>query len=82
MILGVAEMGTNFRIIRISRWQGKEGVIVLDAAMKIREPFTYNLEFDQERGDSMMKGYDALGSYGWHFENEEEAGVLDGTYEP
>lgn len=57
-------------------------LIVLDTAMKRTNPYTYNMEFDRESGDAMMKGYEALEPYGWYFESEDETGVLDGTYGP
>lgn len=57
-------------------------LIVLHESMKsINEPFNYDATFNAERGQALMKGYNALEPYGWYFESEEEKKVLDGTHE-
>jgi ParB-like partition proteins len=57
-------------------------LVILDAAMAgTKETFTYNLEFSREKGHALMEGYKALEPYGWYFESEDEARVLDGTHE-
>lgn len=57
-------------------------LIVLHEAMaSTNEPFDWKLQFNQEKGNALSKGYEALEPYGWFFENEAEKKVLDGTYE-
>ncbi len=57
-------------------------LIILHKSMEnIHEPFHYDLTFNSERGQALMKGYEALEAYGWYFESEEEKEVLDGTHE-
>lgn len=52
-----------------------------DAMTGTDETFKYNLEFNSEKGDALLKGYEALHPYGWYFERDEEKSVLDGTHE-
>lgn len=45
------------------------------------EPFDWQMHFNQERGNALQKGYEVLKPYGWYFENQAEAAVIDGTHE-
>lgn len=55
-------------------------LIILDHAMSgINEISDWNLHFIAEKGNALLKGYEALKPYGWFFENEDETSVLDGT---
>lgn len=45
------------------------------------EPFDWKMHFNPEKGKALQKGYDVLKPYGWYFENEAEAAVIDGTHE-
>lgn len=56
-------------------------IILHDAMASTNEPFDWKLQFNQVKGDALMKGYEALEPYGWYFEREDEKKVLDGTYE-
>ena len=57
-------------------------MIILHNSMKIcNEPYDYNLVFNKNKGDALLKGYEVFEPYGWYFENEEERQVLDGTSE-
>lgn len=57
-------------------------LIVLHESMnRINETFNYYVFFDEEKGQALMKGYDALEPYGWYFESDDEKRVLDGTHE-
>lgn len=52
------------------------------SSMKIcNEPYDYNLVFNKNKGDALLKGYEVFEPYGWYFEDEEERQVLDGTSE-
>lgn len=57
-------------------------LIVLHESMKnISELTNYDMTFNVEKGQALIKGYDALKPYGWYFEREEEKKVLDGNHE-
>ncbi len=57
-------------------------LITLNKAMaNTNEPFDWKLHFNEEKGNALRKGYEALEPYGWYFENEDESKVLDGTLE-
>ena len=57
-------------------------MIILHNSMKIcNEPYDYNLVFNKNKGDALLKGYEVFEPYGWYFEDEEERQVLDGTSE-
>lgn len=57
-------------------------LIILHESMKNNnELFNWNGTFNAERGQALLKGYEALEPYGWYFENREEKQVLDGTHE-
>ncbi len=45
------------------------------------EPFDWKLHFNEQKGNALRKGYEALEPYGWYFESEDEIKVLDGTLE-
>lgn len=57
-------------------------MIILHNSMKIcNEPYDYNLVFNKNKGDALLKGYEVFEPYGWYFEDEKERQVLDGTSE-
>lgn len=53
-------------------------MIILHNSMKIcNEPYDYNLVFNKNKGDALLKGYEVFEPYGWYFEDEKERQVLD-----
>lgn len=57
-------------------------LICLNEAMDNADaPFDYNLRFTPNKGNNLLRAYEALEPYGWYFENEDEKKVLDGTHE-
>ncbi len=57
-------------------------MIILHNSMKnCNEPYDYNLIFNKNKGDALLKGYEVFEPYGWYFEDEKEQQVLDGTSE-
>lgn len=57
-------------------------MIILHNSMKsCNEPYNYDLVFNKNKGDALLKGYEVFEPYGWYFEDEKEQQVLDGTSE-
>lgn len=56
-------------------------IILHEAMTSTNETFDWKLQFNPDKGNALLKGYEALEPYGWYFENEAEKKVLDGTLE-
>lgn len=57
-------------------------LIILNESMtSVNETFDWNVHFNPDKGNALLKGYEALEPYGWYFEEDAEKKVLDGTHE-